>query len=68
LQAILWIRFDLPTEEGEDRSWEASCMVIRTARAACIDERLPVLVGLHFLSITGENFDFLRRWVWSQLD
>ena len=68
LQSELRIRFGLPTEGEVDREVEASCLVVRKTRAACIDESLPVLIGLHFLSFAGEDFDFVRRWVWSRMN
>ncbi len=68
MQSEIRIRFGLPTEEEVDQELEASCMVVRTARAACIDDSLTVLLGLHFLTIAGEGFEYIRRWVWSRLN
>ncbi len=68
LQSEVLIRFGLPMAEEDDREVQASCLVVRTARAACIDESLPVLIALHFLPLAGEDFDYIRRWVWSRMN
>jgi c-di-GMP-binding flagellar brake protein YcgR len=68
LQSEVLIRFSLPTTGEDDRELEASCLVVRVTRAACIDESLPVLIGLHFLSLAGEDFEYIRRWVWSRMN
>lgn len=61
------LRFRLPGNlDDEGRDFEILCLVVRTAPVA--GSELPVLLGLYFLTLHGEEFEYIRRWVWFHID
>jgi c-di-GMP-binding flagellar brake protein YcgR len=69
LQSEVRLRFSLPgNPDDAGHEFELLCLVVRTEESGRPDSTLPILLGLHFLTLHGEEFEFIRRWIWFRLE
>jgi hypothetical protein len=68
-QTEVRIRFHLPgAVGGRETQVEIDCLVVRSGPLIPSDRGFVFSVGLHFLTLRGENFGRVRGFVWSSLE
>ena len=67
-QTEVRIRFRLPCEAGhQETQVEIECLAVRSGPLIPSNRGFAFFVGLHFLTLRGENFERVRGFVWGRL-
>ena len=68
-QTEVRIRFGLPHGEAhQETQVEIQCLAVRSGPLIPSNRGFVFFVGLHFLALSGENFERVRGFVWSKLE
>ena len=69
VQSELAIRFHLTCGETEsDHEFTLPALVVRDEGSRTGNDEFPVALGIHFLGVEDDAYNWIRRWVWYRFD